>query len=1412
MPPLHSALLATLVAWLVHFSVAESVEANEPRWQSHRVHDRFLAEGASAGDIDGDGQVDLVAGALWFRGPDFTESFEIAPVKEFSVAGYGDQFMSHVADFDGDGANDVLVIGFPGTPARLYLNPGHEALRRRESGKPWVMHEVTGPIDNESPAIVDLIPGGLPEIVCGNQSQYGYYAAGDDATRPWIWNPVTRADACSGRFAHGLGVGDLNGDGRLDLIDMNFWWEQPADVSSGAPWPVHRWSSGSLGPGGAQICVGDVDGDGDADIVTSLHAHGYGLAWFEQLASGEFVRHEIMGESSLDNPYGVAFSQLHAVALEDIDGDGVADIVTGKRWMAHNGKDRGALQDPVLYWFRCERRDGAVEFIPHLIDDDSGVGVDILVTDLNGDSLPDIVSSSKRGLSIHWQVDESVADQRALRPDAVPERWNLSEGRDQGTYADGFSPADAAKNMLVPEGFTVDLVASEPELTQPIAMCFDDRGRLWVVEGHTYPQKAAEGQGRDRILILEDTDADGHFEKSTVFYEGLNLVSGIEVGFGGVWVGAAPELLFIPDANRDDVPDSEPIVMLDGWGYQDTHETLNSFTWGPDGWLYGCQGVFTHSLVGRPGATQDERTAINAGVWRFHPTQHRFEVFAHGTSNPWGVDFNDQGDWFISACVIPHLYHVVQGGRYQRQAGQHFNEYTYDDLKTIADHAHYAGSIREHAYWGENKESLPEAPLETSLVGGGHAHCGLAIYNADIFPRQYYGDLFFHNLHGHRVVRERVARDGSAYVGQHRPDFALAQDHKQVGVGIMVGPDGALYTSDWHDIQTCHNRVSEVWDRTDGRIFRIRYGALQPFRFDLGSECDAQLVARLDHGNGFFARQAQRLLQERAAAGVLDRRLVQAELEKRLEPTHDRRTRLRALWAKHVAGLIDDAELVHWMHDGDEFIRGWAVHFVGQRMGDQGSSAISPQVFDQLSSLAEQDPSLVVRRYLASLLGQLSAEQRVILIKPMVTHAISAHDHNIPLLVWYALEPLVAEAPGETIEMTQESSWRELFRFVVRRTTESASGREELVRRLADPNFQRQRLIALEELDAASLRRGKMPMPKAWPDAYALLADARLPEVRNLARSVAVQFGDRSVLPFFRETLADASQPAAERQQALAILLAAGDENLVDRLLPLLDDPAVSARVTQTLAATNDPRVPEALLSRMDSFDDETRTHALSTLVSRATYARALVKSMDDGRVAPESVPAFIVRQIVGLDDPQLTARLEKTWGRIATSSQEQQALYAKYRAILRPRAIAGANASNGRVLYEANCGNCHKLFGNGGDIGPDITGADRTKVDYWLENILEPNALIGRGYQMTTFLTTSGRVINGIVKAENEDAVTVQTATELIVIPQDEIEIAKLTTTSLMPEGQLEPMSETQVLDLFKYLTSPTQVPLPKK
>ena len=416
----------------------------------------------------------------------------------------------------------------------------------------------------------------------------------------------------------------------------------------------------------------------------------------------------------------------------------------------------------MVYWFKLERHNNDVQWVPHLVDDSAGIGRQIVATDLTGNGQLDIITGGMLGCHV----------MRHSKRWAEGIEFQAAQPKPRRPLADGLKAEEAAKQMSVPQGFHVQLVAAEPMVHQPVAMTIDHRGRVWVAEAHNYPIRAPEGEGKDRIIILEDTNQDGQLDQKTTFIEGLNLVSGLEVGFGGVWVGAAPNLMFIPDANLDDVPDAEPQILLDGFGYEDTHETLNSFNWGPDGWLYGCHGVFTHSKVGKPGTPVAERTPMNAAYWRYHPVRHQFEIFAWGSSNPWGIDFNDYGQAFATACVIPHLYHVIQGARYQRQAGQHFGSHTYDDIKTIADHAHYAGDIGDHAWWGH------ENPIQsdTSDAGGGHAHCGAMVYLGDNWPDRYRNSIFMNNIHGNRVNMDRLVRKGSGYLGDTERAFELLAD------------------------------------------------------------------------------------------------------------------------------------------------------------------------------------------------------------------------------------------------------------------------------------------------------------------------------------------------------------------------------------------------------------------------------------------------------------------------------------------------------------------------------------------------------------------------------------------------------------------------------------------------------------
>lgn len=1445
--------LSLILSALVAATMVHADAATQITWKRQQLHGDFYSEGAAIGDINGDGKPDVVAGPFWWEGPAFEKKHAYYEPKIFSINGYSDNFFAYVHDFNADAKNDILILGFPGKEARLYLNPG------THDDKPWPMHIVADVVDNESPVFTDITGDGKPEIVCSTGGKFGWFAPNwDKPTEKWNFVAVTD-DLKVAKFTHGLGVGDVNGDGKLDLLEARRWWENTGE----ATWTQHNFAAG-VG-GGAQMFAYDFDGNGTNDVFTSLAAHRYGVAVYLQnkvaqasglpgaaeTAAAHWKRIMLASEQPQDNDYGIVFSQPHAAYLADMDGDGVKDIVTGKRYWAHNGHDPDERGARVIYWYQTKRDGkGGVDFVPHLVDAESGVGVDVQVGDVNGDKLPDIVVGNKAGVFVLTQERKEIGAETAQQLE--PKKMYGPGLKAQKDYAKGLPAQEALKALQLPGGFKAELIAAEPDVVQPIAFTFDERGRIWVVEGNSYPKPREVGAGQDRIKILEDKDGDGTFETKKIFCEGLNLVSGIELGFGGVWVGAAPYLMFIPDRDRDDKPDpSDPTyptdrfqkvpglnftayALLDGWGSQDTHETLNSFIWGPDGWLYGCHGVFTHSKVGKPGTPDEQRQPINAGIWRYHPTRHEFEIFAHGTSNPWGLDYDQYGEFFVTACVIPHLYHIVPGGRYQRQAGQHFNAYTYEDIKTIADHQHYAGNPRPDV----SQDKTTGAGIvndDTNALGGGHAHCGLAIYQSSLFPKTYRNQLLFGNLHGHRLVTNYTDPHASTYVGRHGSDFMRANDMHFIPVTQKVGPDGALYVSDWSDQQICHrgSNAVENWDRSNGRIYRISYAGWKPWKGDLGKENDEVLaMLAVQTGNEWESRMARRVLMEKflpsdAAAGkqAFQKILVGLAEQKSLLSS----PRFHVLWKMAEVGQ----PLTVSPNDGADQLRALLIRLAASdcvpsnwpspisevdmdvkmprlmitRANGAKLAGMGPGGLLACEVLAREDRSPLVHRELASLLQRLPNNKRQKIAAALLCHGEDKDDPMIPLLIWYGIEPVVAADPVVGLQLASVSKMPKVTEFIYRRLSSDDAGRGAVLAALVNEKDVAKRESTLAMILNAARSGGAMKTPENWQHLSAKLGEGATPAAIGHLRELNALFGDAEALQYFREQLATGSVPANQREHALNVLLQAGDAATAKLLQKIVTGDAPSTlrrRAIQALASLKDAETPALLGAALPKLSANELPDAINTLASTQEGATALLKAVEAKTVPGTALSPFLVRQLSAFKNAEIDALIKSAWGDVNAPKADLGERTQKYKTLLTTAALAKGDAAKGKALFMFTCGACHKLFGEGQNVGPDITGSNRADLNYLLENVLDPNAVIGKAYQLNLFTMKDGRVMSGVIKEENPAVVKIAMMGGIeFVLPQPDIAKREVSRLSTMPEGLFDALPPEQVIDLVKYLQS---------
>jgi putative membrane-bound dehydrogenase-like protein len=985
-------------------------------------------------------------------------------------------------------------------------------------------------------------------------------------------------------------------------------------------------------------------------------------------------------------------------------------------------------------------------------------------------------------------------------------------------FAQGFSPQEAASKMTVPEGFTVNLYASEPQVRQPVAIEFDDRGRLWVTQYLQYPNPSGlervsvdrwsrtvydripeppphGPKGADKITILEDTDRDGVFDSAKDFVEGLNLASGLAFGHGGVFVLQVPYLLFYPDHDRDDVPDSDPKVCLTGFGMQDAHSVANSLTWGPDGWLYGLQGSTVSANI--------RGIEFQQGVWRYHPLTEEFELFCEGGGNMWGLDFTPEGHLIACTNVGPALgLHAAQGAYYWKSFSKH------GDL-----HNPYAYGFFDHM-------------VEPSYKGG-HVNVGGMFYYGGSFPPEYRGKFITANLLSHDVYEHVISPLGSTFQADHAGELLFSNDTWFAPTDLTIGPDGAVYVTDWHDERTAHPDPDAEWDRSNGRIVRIAAkGTEIPAPFDLSKKTSDELVDLLGHENNWFARRARALLAERQDSSVFEKLKSRA-----LDPKTEPQLAFETFWALHNSGGFNAEVAERGLSHPLAPIRYWTVRYLGN------PNKVSPAMGEALVILAKDEPSPTVRAQLASTAKRIQSEYAIPAIEGLLTHSEDVSDLHIPLLLWWTVEAHSISSRQDILDrFANAEGWanpllagtilpRLVRRYAAEATPEGDAACGVLLDAAPNDNI-RSNLIG--ELDKGLADRHKTLSNAGSGGLFASVSEAdsgtggthappalseglekrvvdhwqRHPEEMAVL-SIVARLGVEQAMVQVREGVSDSTLPAERRIEQVRILGQLSDP--VDEVLlagivsgTTHEDLAIAA--IEALRALEKPETLATLLESYSQLPDRVRSRLRDVLFARPSSAMEFLRRVEAGAIAPEDVPVEQLRVIALHQDKELDQLVKDHWGSVSRGTPEEK--LAEMRRHNNDLNWGKGDPVAGHKVFTEVCASCHRMNGEGQEIGPDLTHSNRTDREFLLVSMVDPSFVIRKEFLQHIIETFDGGLYTGIIVDRSaEGIVLVGQNNERTTLAEEDIFEMRESQVSLMPEGVLQPLDSDQVRDLFAFL-----------
>jgi len=962
-------------------------------------------------------------------------------------------------------------------------------------------------------------------------------------------------------------------------------------------------------------------------------------------------------------------------------------------------------------------------------------------------------------------------------------------------------PLDVASSLArltVPDDLAVEAVLAEPVIGQPLFLDFDERGRLWVMNYRQYPHPAGltavsrdaflrtvydrkpappprHVPGRDRITFHEDTDGDGVYDRHGTFVDGLNIASSFARGRGGVFVLNPPYLLFYADRDGDDVPDGDPEVLLEGFGIEDTHSIASHLRWGPDGWLYGAQGSTVSAAIRRPDGDEPPVHSMGQLIWRYHPETRRYEIFAEGGGNAFGLEIDAKGRIFSGHNGgDTRGFHYVQGGFYRKGFGKH------GDLSNP-----YAFGFFEHI----DHAAVPRFTHTFVIDEGG----GL--------PARHAGGLFAVAPLQSHVVAAGIHPRGSTFRTADVGFLLESRDPWFRPVEIKLGPDGGIYVADFHEQRIDHasHHQGRVTPDT-GRVYRVHAAAAPPpARFDYRGWPAGRLVDLLRHDNRWHRQMALRLLADRRDATVLPP-LVE------LLDHGAGQSALEAVWAIHLCGGFDEPLALRALDHADPHVRLWTIRL----LADAGS--VSERVAARLRALAATEPDVEVRVQLAASARRLPAAQGLAIVAALCRHDEDLDDPLQPLSLWWAVEAQAGRDREAVLALVVDGAlWgRPLVRDHLL---------ERLMRRFAQAGGRHDLLACGRLFDAAPDATATAALLRGFEAAFAGRSVRAMPEELAAALERAgggslglrVRRGDPAAVSEALRVVQDAARPLAERSDLVEILgqvRAAGSVPVLIELLTRADEPGLRTAVLGALEGHGDPQIAAAIIAVHDRLPPDARPIAQGVLASRAGWREAWLAALEAGRLEPTGVPPDVVQRLLLVDDPSLEARVRRLWGDAATTGGGR--LRAEVERLAGVIAAAEGSPSAGRRLFRQHCGTCHVLFGEGGRVGPDLTAYQRDDLQRMLLNVVNPSLEIREGYGQVVVLTADGRSVSGCI-ADQDDRVLVLRAADgrEIVLARDEIDQLQAIPRSIMPERLLDQFDDQQVRDLFAYLRA-TQ-PLPR-